>query len=87
MMYRAGSMVKLDSGTYDWRIVSAEQFEAAKAEGWHLDQYAAAVPAVPAEVPAEVAPMGRAALEAAARSKGLKFDGRTSDKRLAEMLK
>lgn len=84
MLYRAGSMVTIEGVALDWRIVKADEFEAAKAEGWRLT-----ADAEPAASPAQAAPeaLKRAELEALARANGLKFDGRTSDKRLAEMVK
>jgi len=88
IVYRAGGPWALESGAYSVRQVdSAEELQAAQADGWHLDQYAAkaAAEAPAEESPAESAPT-RADMEAQAAAKGLKFDGRTTDKKLAAMI-
>lgn len=87
MVYRSGAMVALESGSYDWRIVSEAEWP--HAQGWHLDQYAAkaaheatlqdqSAPAVD-----ESAPPTRAELEQKATELGIKFDSRMGDKKLA----
>ena len=92
MVYRAGSMVELESGRYDWRIVAdAAALEQAQAEGWHLDQYAAKAAAegvpvaedAPSDETADNAPPTREELEHKAQELGIKFDGRWGDKKLA----
>jgi hypothetical protein len=87
IIYRSGGSWALESGMYSVRQVeSAEELQAAQADGWHLDQYAAKAAAdAPAE-PAAPAEPTRADLEAQATAKGLKFDGRTTDKKLAAMI-
>ena len=37
MVYRAGTMAVLESGTYDHKVVSEADWPQAQAEGWHLD--------------------------------------------------
>lgn len=92
MVYRAGSMVELESGRYDWRIVADEnECVGAQAEGWHLDQYAAKAAAeapqvaedAPPDEVADNAPPTREELEHKAQELGIKFDGRWGDKKLA----
>lgn len=87
MVYRVGAMVALESGSYDWRIVSEAEWPQAQADGWHLDQYAAkdASEAPPSEDPAtdDAAAPTRAELEQKATELGLKFDSRMGDKKLA----
>lgn len=83
MLYRAGGSHQLESGAYSIRLVTADEFDAATAEGWHLDQYAAKAAA---EAPPAPEPMTREQMEAAATARGIKFDGRTSDKKLAALL-
>lgn len=89
MVYRSGAMVALESGSYDWRIVSEAEWPQAQADGWHLDQYAAkaaheatlldqSAPAVD-----ESAPPTRAEMEQKATELGIKFDARMGDKKLA----
>lgn len=88
MMYRVGSMVELESGKYDWRIVQDKaECDAASGDGWHLDQYAAkAATEAPASTPADDSPPTRDELEQKATELGLKFDGRWGDKRLADAI-
>ena len=87
MLYRVGEMIALESGKYDWRIVSEQEYEQAIANGWHLDQYAAKEaaekPVVDANKDGEVT---RDEMEQKAKELGLKFDGRTSDKKLLAMI-
>ena len=81
MVYRVGTMVVLESGTYDYKIAASAE----DADGWHLDQYAAkdAQTVKPAdETPDDNAPPTRAELEQQARELGIDFDGRTTDKKL-----
>lgn len=100
MLYRAGTRAVLESGTYDLLIVSESEYEGAIADGWHLDQYAAKdAAAKPVEspdprspnpfdtIPDDDAPPTREELETKARELGIKFDGRTSDKKLAALIK
>lgn len=87
MMLRVGSMVELESGRYDWRIVTAEEFEQAKVDGWCLDQYAAK--AANERHPADEDKDGevtREEMEQKAKELGLKFDGRTSNRKLLTMI-
>ena len=100
MLYRVGTQVLLESGAYDYRIVSESEYESAIADGWHLDQYAAKDAAEkPVESPDlrspnpfdtihdDDAPPTREELETKARELGIKFDGRTGDKKLAALIK
>lgn len=107
MLVRVGTQWQLESGKYDLRVVhTKDDLDAALADGWFLDQYAAkaaheaaALAAQPAAaagaadaganaavVPADAAPPTRAELEQKAAELGVKFDGRTSDKTLAERI-
>ena len=87
MVYRVGAMVALESGSYDWRIVSEAEWPQAQADGWHLDQYAAkdAHEAPPDEDSGtdDAAAPTRAELEQKATELGLKFGIRMGDKKLA----
>lgn len=92
MLYQAGGSVLLESGAYTTRIVAdPEELEAALADGWHLDQYAAK-DAAEAESKdggagdkAPAAPT-RAELEVEATALGIAFDGRWGVKKLAEAI-
>lgn len=94
MVYRVGTMCALESGAYDWRIVPDQPaLQAALADGWHLDQYAAkaaaeahAPAAVPEPAPADDAPPTRDELEQKAAELGIKVDGRWSDARLSKAI-
>lgn len=73
----------LESGRYALREVKDKAaLEAALAEGWHIDQYAAK-DAGEDEIDA---PATREELEAKATELGIKFDGRTTDRKLAEAI-
>jgi len=91
MVYRVGTKAVLESGTYDHKVVSADEWPQSQAEGWHLDQYAAKEAdeaAKAADKPAEDADgePTRDELRQQAAALGLSFDGRTSAKKLAEMI-
>lgn len=79
-----GKMAQLQDGAYDYCIVDEDEVDATVAEGWHLwpaDARAAAETVK--DEPISDAPPTREELEAKATELGLKFDGRTSDKKLA----
>ena len=107
MLVRVGKEWQLESGWYDLRVVhTKDDLDAALADGWFIDQYAAkaaheaaalAAQPAPAEVagdaganaaavPAADAPPTRAELEQKASELGVKFDGRISDKTLAQRI-
>ncbi len=89
LLYRVGTAWTLESGTYDLATAKdAEHMAELQADGWHPDQYAAkaAAEAAPAEDPDDDAPPTRDELEAKARELGIKFDGRTGDKKLAALI-
>jgi hypothetical protein len=100
LLYRSGTAWSLEAGRFDLlEVASAEALEAAQAEGWHLDQYAAkeaheaAQPVAPVEQAIDAAPPAepaydasaptRAELEQKAAELGIKFDGRWGDKKLS----
>jgi hypothetical protein len=90
IVYRAGGPWQLESGAYSVKQVNSAK-ELAQAEGWHLDQYAAKAAEQPAdatvvEPPADSAPPTRAELEQKATELGLKFDGRTTDRKLSALI-
>ena len=72
MTYRAGGPWVLESGAYSLRLVAdADDLQAATADGWHLDQYAARDAAA-----ADAAQPARAELEQKAAELSIKVDGR-----------
>lgn len=95
LLLRVGTAWSLEAGQFDvLEVPTPEALEAALADGWHLDQYAAkeahdkaqaaAIEAKPAETPAdETTPPTRAELEQKATELGIAFDGRWGDKKLA----
>jgi len=83
MMLRSGTAVVLDTGKYDWRIVGKSEYEQALSDGWCLDEQSASE-AVEKDVP--TGPATRDEMEAKAKELGLKFDGRTGDKKLSAMI-
>jgi hypothetical protein len=83
MVYKTGNMALLESGKYDFRIVTSDEYEQAIKDGWHLDQYAAKAAA---EQPVQSPEPTRDEMEQKAKELGLKFDGRTGDKKLLAMI-
>ena len=82
MTYRAGGPWVLESGAYSLRLVAdADDLQAATAEGWHLDQYAARDAAA-----ADAAQPTRAELEQKAAELSIKVDGRWSDRKLRDVI-
>lgn len=98
MLYRCPGSEQIHGGNFATRIVSdAEELEAAKAEGWSVgtdeakaafaakqEAAKAATQAKPA--PDDAAPATREELEQKAAELGIKFDGRTSDKKLSDLI-
>jgi hypothetical protein len=73
-------------GTYDYRAVPDQAaFDAALADGW-CATLGEIVDGKPVQAPADDAPATREELEAKATELGLKFDGRTNDKKLSAMI-
>lgn len=102
-MCRVGTAWQLESGRFDVRTVaSAEEAQAAQADGWHFDQYAArdagksgvevAAQALADHIDAKVleqvrvSAMTRAELEAKAAQLGLTYHHKTGDKKLADLI-
>ena len=86
----------LEGATYDTCDVADADAEAARAaEGWHTtwpaarqaDADAKAAAAAVARQAAENTPPTREELEQKARELGIAFDGRTSDKKLSDLIK
>jgi N-formylglutamate amidohydrolase len=70
-------------------VADAAALAAALAAGFHrtlIDACRPPLPVAPAAVPADDAAPSRAELEAKATELGLRFDGRTGDKRLAALI-
>lgn len=79
---KPGGPWALECGSFSVRIVHTDaELQESLAEGWHLDQCAAQD-----ALRAPAAPSARAELEAKAKALGVKFDGRTSDKKLAAQI-
>jgi hypothetical protein len=94
MLYKVGGPEEIHGGRFSTLIVDgAESQDAALADGWYLTtdsaKSALETPAPAAVVdasPSDDAPVTRAELEQKASEIGLKFDGRTGDKKLAAMI-
>lgn len=94
IVYKASGPHQRLGGTFDYKGVNTqEEFDTAIEAGWHAD-YAemlnpkpkAAPEPEPEPEPANDAAPTRAELEQKANELGLKFDGRTGDKKLGEMI-
>lgn len=88
MLYRAGGKEAMHGGYFATRIVSDQAgLDEAIADGWAVGTAEALALKAEADKPkAEAAEPTRAELEQKAAELGLKFDGRTGDKKLAEMI-
>lgn len=100
MVYKASGPHQRLGGTFDYKGVNTQkEFDAAIAVGWYatLDEAIApkvaqtqksdpAASQIPAKIPEPESPPTRAELEQKATELGIKFDGRTGDKKLGEMI-
>ena len=74
MLYRPGKMIKTDNGLFDYIIIAESDIESHVKLGWSLTA---------SEMQEDDAKPTRAELEEKARELKIKFDGRTSDAKLA----
>lgn len=102
MVYKASGPHQRLGGTFDYKGVNTqEEFDAAIAAGWHATLDEAIAPKVAqanqmettgSQIRAEIpepepdVPPTRAELEQKATELGIKFDGRTGDKKLGELI-
>lgn len=92
MLYKAPGPHEIHGGHFDYTIVDADEegaIEAAKADGWFetTDEAQAAADEAKAKREAELnAPPTRAELEAKAKELDIKFNDKTSDKKLADLI-
>lgn len=89
MIYRAGGNEAIHGGHFSTLIVEDDvELAAALEAGWFLTTTEARAPKVEAVIRAsdDDAPPTRAELEQKANELGLKFDGRTGDKKLGDMI-
>ncbi|MDQ0022909.1 hypothetical protein J2X90_000695 [Variovorax paradoxus] len=92
LVYKCPGAHQRPGGTYAYQgVQDADEHAAALADGWFatlpeaIDGNSPVIaPAAPA--PAADAPPTRAELEQKAKELGIKFDGRTGDKKLAEAI-
>lgn len=87
MLYRPGTMDVLHGHSVDWQIVDESEVPEALDAGWFRTPTEAGESAsMPDVVLPDDAPPTRAELEAKAKELGVKFDGRTTDKKLGEQI-
>ena len=90
MLYRAPGTEAMHGGMFATLVVAgAEEQDAAIADGWALSTSEAKAIQAGRETPKrpdDDAPPTRAELEQKATELGLKFDGRTSDKKLRDLI-
>lgn len=79
MLYRPGTMLKTDTGLFDYVIVAEDDIPAHIKLGWSLTAQI--------QDNDENQPPTRAELEEKARELKIRFDGRTSDAKLAANIK
>jgi len=77
LVYKSPSVYKL--------VHDSVEFDLAIGDGWFASVPEAMAPKQPNEA-ADTAPATRAELEAKATELGLKFDGRTSDRKLSDLI-
>lgn len=92
MLYKAPGPHEIHGGHFDYTVVDADEegaIEAAKTDGWFETTTEAkeAADAAKAKREAELnAPPTRAELEAKAKELDIKFNDKTSDKKLADLI-
>lgn len=91
MLYKAGGPEQIHGAQFHTLIVhDADELDAALGDGWAMstpEALDAAKPkAVPNTIPDDSAPATREELERKANELQIKFDGRTSDKKLADLI-
>lgn len=93
-LWKVGGDLEWEGRRWSTLTVAEAEVEAKLAEGWHLT-HVEALAAAEAEKPAEAVqdapaaegePSDRELLEAEATRLGIQFDGRTSDRKLAEKI-
>lgn len=86
-MCRKGGSWELETGHYSVQMVQDQAaLDAAWADGWRFDQYAARDVGEESDDPNKASSMTRAELEAKAAELGLTYHHKTGDKKLAEMI-
>lgn len=90
LVYKCPGNHQRPGGTYSFKgVKDEEQHAAALADGWFStlpEAIEGKAPAAPSPTPAPNAPPTRAELEQKANELGIKFDGRTGDKKLADAI-
>jgi hypothetical protein len=87
MLFKVDGPHEIHGGKFDYVIVAdADEQAQAVADGWALTTDEARNATVPAKAGTDDAPPTRAELEQKATDLGIKFDGRTTDARLAEKI-
>jgi hypothetical protein len=81
MLYRCPGPHAIHGGLYDYEVVPDAEIDAALAHGWFRT-----TPEAKAAHEAAKGEPDRAALEQQATALGIKFDGRTGDKTLADKI-
>lgn len=85
MLYKPGNQFKWEGLSLDSLIVAESEIEAKLSEGWFLSPFDAKQPE-PIAPPEPKGPPTRAELEQKATELKIKFDGRTSDTKLAYLI-
>lgn len=85
MVYRPNGAELLHGHQVDCQVIDADEVDGALADGWFLTPTEAGE-SVKAAEPADDAPPTRKELEAKATELHIKFDGRTTDKKLGELI-
>lgn len=89
MVYRLGGEHLIHGHQVDYQVIDADEVGDALADGWFLTAVEAgeSVPVGPTLPPVDVvSPPTRAELDAKAKELGIKFDGRTTDKKLGDLI-
>lgn len=87
MLYRCPGSHEIHGGKFDYVIVDDDKIEDAVADGWFLTTpEAKAAHEESLKTQDDYTPPTRAELEQKANELGLKFDGRTTDKKLAALI-
>lgn len=86
MVYRPGGEHLIHGHQVDYQVIDADEVDGALADGWFLTAVEAGESVKVEPVVDATTPPTRAELEAKAKDLGIKFDGRTTDKKLGEQI-
>lgn len=85
-MYKSGGPFKWDGKDYTLEFVDESQVQAMIEAGWLMSHDEANAAAQKNDSPVDTSPPTREELETKAKELGIKYDGRTTDKKLSALI-